>query len=178
MTGKTIEGVVTDMDSSTLYYHFVKRNGKTKPKTLDLERVFSITDSSGKEVLVYEMDTAIGNYFTVDEMRYYIYGEQDAMNGYRANWTWYAGIPITAGMGFGLSNSVLVFAVPFVYLVGASLPGYNIKASTISHPNYARQPSYILGYERTARTRRLFKALGAAVIGTTIGVIAGQSILN
>lgn len=178
MTGKIIEGELLSTDTSYVYYNFTKRNGKVEPKSLDLERVFSVTDAQGNEQVLYAMDTTVGNFFTEQEMRYYIQGEQDAMESYSANWTIFVGLPVTAGLGFVASSTVLVFAVPFVYLVGASLPKYKMRSLEGVDVNLLREPAYVLGYERTARSKRLFKSLVSAVAGTAIGFVVGQAVLE
>jgi len=176
MTGKVVKGTVTSSEGETINYDFKKSNGKLVQKELDAERVFSIVDAKGEERVVYAVDTAIGNFFTVEEMRLYIKGEQDAMEGYHANWVLMAGLPITAGAGYLLNNNVVVLAVPFVYLMCVSLPKYRVNPARISSQDLLTSPAYILGYERTAQSKRLFKALGSAVIGTALGMAVGQSI--
>mgnify|MGYP001076618627 FL=1 len=156
----------------------MKKSGKTKAKKLDLERVFSINGPNGEEKVIYYMDTVVGNYFTIDEMRFYIQGEQDASKYYRANWTIAAGLPITAGLGFVLSGTVFSFAVPFVYLVSTGIPAYKINKNKISSSHLVTEPAYVLGYERTARNKRLFKSLFAGLVGTAIGFTLGQDIIK
>ena len=174
MTGKVLEGKVTSEDSSYIYYEHEKKSGKVKSKKLDWERVFSFTDESGNEKLVYVEDSAIGNFFTEDEMRAYIRGEQDAWNGYKSNWTIWTGIPIAGGVGFLLSSSPLVFVVPFAYMVVASMPKYKMTPGSILNAEDLKNPAYILGYERTARSKRLFKSLASGLAGAAIGVAIGQ----
>jgi len=178
MTGNVLEGNVTSQDTLYLYYDLVKKSGKTKAKKLDLERVFSINGPNGEEKVIYYMDTVVGNYFTIDEMRFYIQGEQDASKYYRANWTIAAGLPITAGLGFVLSGTVFSFAVPFVYLVSTGISAYKINKNKISSSNLVTEPAYVLGYERTARNKRLFKSLFAGLVGTAIGFTLGQDIIK
>ena len=173
MTGKLIEGTVTSEDTAYIYYEYEKSSGKVKQKQLDWERVFSHT-VDGKETVVYLEDTSSGNYFTEEEMRYYILGEQDAQKGYKSNWTVWVGVPTTAGLGYVLSSSPLVFAAPFVYMLATSMPKYKMTPSSISNPEFLKNPAYILGYERTARSKRLFKSLASGVAGAAIGVAIGQ----
>jgi len=178
MTGNVLEGNVTSQDTLYLYYDLVKKSGKTKAKKLDLERVFSINGPNGEEKVIYYMDTVVGNYFTIDEMRFYIQGEQDASKYYRAMGTIAAGLPITAGLGFVLSGTVFSFAVPFVYLVSTGIPAYKINKNKISSSHLVTEPAYVLGYERTARNKRLFKSLFAGLVGTAIGFTLGQDIIK
>lgn len=178
MTGKVLEGNVTGQDTVYLYYDLVKKSGKKKPKKLDLERVFSINGPEGEEEVIYYMDTVIGNYFTVDEMRFYIQGEQDASKYYHANWTIAAGLPVTAGIGYVLSGTVFSFAVPFVYLVATGIPAYKIDKDKIPSSHLVTEPAYVLGYERTARNKRLFKSLFTGLVGTAIGFTLGQELIK
>jgi hypothetical protein len=174
MTGKVLTGTVTGEDSNYIYYEFEKKSGKVKEKKLDWERVFSFHDENGIEKLVYIEDTTIGNYFTEDEMRAYIRGEQDAWDGYKSNWTVWVGVPVTGGLGFLLSSSPLVFAVPFAYMVVASMPKYKMTPGSITYAEDLKNPAYILGYERTARSKRLFKSLASGIAGVAMGVAIGQ----
>lgn len=178
MTGKVLEGNVTGQDTMYLYYDLVKKSGKTKPKKVDLERVFSINGPEGEEKVIYYMDTVVGNYFTIDEMRFYIQGEQDASKYYHANWTIAAGLPITAGLGFVLSGTAFSFAVPFVYLVSTGIPAYKINREKIPSSHLVTEPAYVLGYERTARNKRLFKSLFTGLVGTAIGFTLGQGLIQ
>jgi len=176
MTGKIIEGKIVSRDSFYVYYDYEKASGKVKQNRLDLERVFSITTGEEEDV-VYYMDADIGNYFTIDEMRYYIKGEQDASEYYKANWTIWAGLPITAGLSYVTASTIIVFAVPFAYLVAAGLPKYKIKREATSSSELISEPAYVLGYERTARQKRVFKALATGLVGTVVG-IAARSVVS
>lgn len=175
MTGKTLEGLVTSSDSANLYYTFVKKNGKEKSQRLDLERVFSVINAQGEEEVYYVMDTLVGDYFSEEEMRDYIAGERDAAAYSRSNWTLLAGIPITAAAGYALSSSILVFPVPFVYTVVGALPPYKIKVEKGAKSKKAGNPAYVLGYEREARTKRVFKSMIAGLVGTAAGFAFGVS---
>lgn len=174
MTGQVIDGSVTGQDSLYLYYDYFKRNGSQEAKKLDLERVFSIYTADGEETVVYAMDTNIGNYYSVDQMRFFIKGEQDAMTHYKGHWAWAVGLPVTAALGFVFSGSVVSFAIPFVYLVAAGIPKSKIPKDKIDAPNLMNEEAYVLGFETKARNKRLFKALTAGLVGTAGGFAAGQ----
>lgn len=175
MTGKIVHGQVTGRDSLHLFYEF---GSKEKAKKLDLERVFAWTTADGSEQVLYQVDTTAERFFTVDEMRYYIQGEQDARKSYKANWTLLAGVPLAAAAGFALNGSVVVFTVPFLTMVLAGIPSYTIRAKQMSNTSLITQPAYVLGFERTARNKRLFKALGGAVVGAAAGVLVGRYVVD
>ena len=118
----------------------------------------------------YSQDTLKGNYFTRDEMLYYIYGERDARKGFKA-----PGALIGSGfVGLVSGGLGLFFApiFPYGYMALTGIPKVRIKHKTISNPNYIEHDSYILGYERVSRSRRRIKAL----IGGTIGLAAGYGL--
>ena len=176
MSGKKIQAKIVSRDSIYMFYDLHKNNGNVKEgKKIDMERVFAVYDNEGEEELIYYMDTAVGNFFSVDEMPYYIQGEQDAMNTYRANWTLFIGIPLAIGAGLAASSSIFIFLVPAVTMVALSIPKYKIKTSKISSPGLVSQPAYVLGYEHGARTKRITKSLVSGLIGTAIGFAIGQS---
>ncbi len=118
----------------------------------------------------YTQDTLKGNYFTRDEMLYYIYGERDARKGFKA-----PGALIGAGLvGLASGGLGLFFApiFPYGYMALTGVPKVRIRHKTISNPNYIDHDAYILGYERVSRSRRRIKAL----IGGTIGLAAGYGL--
>ena len=173
MTGKFIDGKVLSEDSAYVHYSFEKKSGKVKESKLDLERIFSITDSSGEEKVYYAVDTFMGNYFSVEEMRSYIEGEVDASNYNSGNWTYAVGVPLTAGAGYLLSSTILAFPLPFIYTIVSTIPKHKMRTHKSIHSSKKDDPAYILGYERTARTKRLFKSLFAGLVGTASGFAIG-----
>ncbi|NCG30869.1 MAG: hypothetical protein GWP27_10420 [Bacteroidetes bacterium] len=176
MSGKKIKAKIVSRDSIYMHYDLHKNSGKVKEgRKIDMERVFAVYNQDGEEEVIYYMDTALGNFFSVDEMRFYIQGEQDAMRTYKANWTFFIGIPIAVGAGLAASSSIFIFLVPAVTMVAWSIPKYKIKTSRISSPTLASEPAYVLGYEHAARTKRVSKSLVSGIVGTAIGFAIGQS---
>ena len=136
----------------------------------EYDDIYCVKYAAGFTDYYYSQDTLRGNYFTRDEMLYYIYGERDARKGFKAN-----GSLIGAGVvGFVSGGLGLFFAplFPYGYMALTGVPKVRIKHKTISNPNYIEQDAYILGYERVSRSRRRIKAL----IGGTIGLAAGYGL--
>ena len=81
LNGGIMVGTVID----TLNGVTTLKNPKDSTKNIIVEndRIFSITNASGESIM-YVYDTLIGNEFTIDEMRYFILGEQDAEKGFKA----------------------------------------------------------------------------------------------
>ena len=136
----------------------------------EYDEIYAVKYSSGFIDYFYSQDTLKGNYFTRDEMEYYIYGERDARKGFRAR-----GALIGAGVvGLASGGLGLFFApvFPYGYMALTGLPKVRIRHNTISNPNYIDHDAYILGYERVSRSRRRIQAL----IGGTIGLAAGYGL--
>lgn len=136
----------------------------------EYDDIYCVKYASGLIDYYYSQDTLRGNYFTRDEMQYYIYGERDARKGFKARGSLIgAGIVGLASGGLGLFFAPVF---PYGYMALSGIPKVRIRHSTISNPNYIDQDAYILGYERVSRSKRRIQAL----IGGTIGLAAGYGL--
>ncbi len=136
----------------------------------EYDDIYCVKYASGFTDYYYSQDTLRGNYFTRDEMLYYIYGERDARKGFKARGSLIgAGIVGLASGGLGLFFAPVF---PYGYMALSGIPKVRIKHSTISNPNYIDHDAYILGYERVSRSKRRIQAL----IGGTIGLAAGYGL--
>jgi hypothetical protein len=136
----------------------------------EYDEIYCVKYAVGFTDYYYTQDTMKGNYFTRDEMLYYIYGERDARKGFKA-----PGAMIGAGVVGLVSGGLGLFfapVFPYGYMALTGIPKVRIRHKTISNPNYIDHDPYILGYERVARSRRRIKAL----IGGTIGLAAGYGL--
>jgi hypothetical protein len=144
------------------------KNPKNPKKNIVLEndRIFSIRNSSGESV-IYSYDTLIGNEFTVDEMRYFILGEQDADKNFKAKGC----LAIGTAVGFlsGITGSFFCPIPPFAFTALSGIPKVKIKQSAVSNPEYLKHDPYLMGFERVAKKKRKLKSL----IGGGIGLAAG-----
>ncbi len=134
---------------------------------LDNDRIFSITNSKG-EFLYYVFDSIIGNEFTIDEMRYFIKGEQDAEKGFKARGAFWGGFAI--GYGSGILGTFLSPVAPFAFSLLVGIPKIKIKKGTVSNLENLTQESYVMGYERVARGKRKLKSLVGGGIGLGLGI--------
>lgn len=136
----------------------------------EYDDIYCVKYASGFTDYYYSQDTLRGNYFTRDEMQYYIYGERDARKGFKARGSLIgAGVVGLASGGLGLFFAPVF---PYGYMALSGIPKVRIKHSTISNPNYIDHDAYILGYERVSRSKRRIQAL----IGGTIGLAAGYGL--
>lgn len=136
----------------------------------EYDEIFCVKYANGFIDYYYSQDTLKGNYFTREEMNYYMLGERDARKGFKAR-----GSLIGAGLlGAATGGLGLFFApvFPFGYMALSGIPKVRIKHSTISNPNYIDHDAYILGYERVSRSKRRIQA----IIGGTVGLAVGYGV--
>lgn len=136
----------------------------------EYDDIYCVKYAVGFTDYYYSQDTLRGNYFTRDEMQYYIYGERDARKGFKGRGSLIgAGVVGLASGGLGLFFAPVF---PYGYMALSGITKVKIKHKTISNPNYIDQDAYILGYERVSRSKRRIQAL----IGGTIGLAAGYGL--
>lgn len=136
----------------------------------EYDEIYCVKYAAGFTDYYYSQDTLKSNYFSRDEMLYYIYGERDARKGFKAR-----GALIGAGVvGLASGGLGLFFApiFPYGYMALSGIPKVKIKHSTVSNPNYIDHDAYLLGYIRVAKSRRRIQA----IIGGTIGLVAGYGL--
>ena len=145
-------------------------NDSTDKFTIDNENLFSVNFANGTTCYYYDYDTLAGNFFTRDEMKYYMHGERDAKKGFTAKGAFYGGM--FAGFLGGLSGNFIGPVVPFTFFTLTGIPKVRIRHETISNPYFIDHDPYILGYERRARSKRRNKSM----IGGGIGLVAGYAV--
>lgn len=176
MNGEKIAGDVLD----TIYHHtkirILKKKGKEKTIVIDNEEIFAVEYKDGHENVVYEQDSLAGNYFTPEEVRMFIYGERDAQKYYRCPLA--TGSAVLVGFGSGYVGSILSLIPPFVYSFVLLAPKIKIKYKTVSNPEYLSSDTYLLGYEKVAKRKKLFRSLVGGIGGLTAGLFTFQMILR
>ena len=162
LNGKTIE---TEHYSLGDEYLTFRKGNKKSLSSIDRYDVFSVTDSSGSETIIYKPIDSLD--FTVDEARHYILGEQVATSVYRQPSTAWTSALIGAG------SSLLAFyalPVPMVYAVvlGRFNPEVKNVPSTID-PAVAQSEPFIYGYQKSARNLKIQRSLKWGYIGLGVG---------
>ena len=176
ISGVVVDGKVTNLTDSVVSYDQEKK-GRTKSRTLDAYRVFSVNYADGREVIVYEQDTALGNYFSKDEMRLFIQGEQDAAANYKGRKAFLVGAALGVAGGVAIPESFLVVLVPVGSTLLAVAPRIKIKPELTRDRKLLSEPAYLMGFERTARGKKIQNVLKGSVLGTILSV-AGYSIVQ
>ncbi|MFN8229338.1 MAG: hypothetical protein U0V03_00280 [Bacteroidia bacterium] len=145
-------------------------NDPAKPEKklhYELEDIYMVLFSNGIKRYYYQQDSAKNNWFTREEMWYYTKGERDARKGFKP-----LGSMIGCGIaGFigGASGTFFGPAAPFAYFAMVGLPKVKVKSKTVSNPMYVEYDSYVLGYERVARTKRRTHSVVTGAIGLALG---------
>lgn len=168
MSGETVVGVVKDSVDDELKI-LIPKKGNFKADFIDLDLVYSVKyGATGTESVFYKQDTLFGNYYTPQEVKYFLEGERDARRAYRCPW-WDAGA-FAAGFAGGYSRSfIFTFLPPFVYSGATTFFRIKIKPGTVSNPDFLKYDTYLLGYEKEARKRRVFSTM----IWAGAGMVAG-----
>lgn len=168
MNGNVVSGKIIDtLIGAVSILNPQKNNEKLH---YEYDDIYNIKFENGSSKYYYFQDTLHGNYFTRDEMQYYIYGERDARKGFKAR-----GSLIGAGTVGIVSGGLGIFfapVFPYGYMALSGTPKVRIKHNTISNPAYIDQDAYILGYERVSRSKRRIQSL----IGGTIGLAVGYGL--
>jgi hypothetical protein len=145
------------------------KNPKDSLKNIIVEndRIFSISNKNGESIM-YVYDTILGNEFTVDEMRYFICGEQDAEKGFKARGAFWGNMLI--GAASGITGSFFCPLPPFAFTALSGLPKVKIKHSSVKDMEYLKHDTYLMGYERVGRKKRKIGSLVGGAVGLGVGI--------
>jgi len=130
-------------------------------------QIYMVKYANGFKRYYYEQDTTINNWFTREEMSYYMLGERDARKGFKPT-----GAIIGAGLiGLtgGLSGLFWAPVLPYSYMALSGWPKVKIKQNTISNPKAVDYDAYLLGYERVAKQKRKIYSLASGTAGLVVG---------
>lgn len=169
MNGKVIEANVLGSEGDDYTYQVKKKSGKAKEKTVSRYRVFSIVYADGREDMLYEQDTLIGNYFSPEEMRWYILGSNAAAKDFKVPAAALASFAVSGAAGFAMGDNFFVIAVPFLVTVGAGSLPTKVRNKKFDNPEYLANPAFVLGYQQKARSRKLSRGLIASLLGLAAG---------
>lgn len=199
LNGKYVIGNNASEKDGYLYIDVKDKNGTIVNEEYELERVFSVS-TAGEEKVYYQMDELQGNYLTVEEARFTTWGSRDARVtsnpigvfvssiaiGYAASLydtyfsqkdydllaTGYTTPPDLNVGFFGSSPSVFQLMIPTTLTLVWTIPSFKVKKKKVLYlPGYGND-FYYRGYNRIAKQKRMFAALGGSLIGTGLGLIS------
>ena len=159
-------------DTGTVFeFELVKPNGKVKLRELHKNDVFSVKKAGQQEVILYAQDELLGDIYSIDEMRFYLAGENDARENFSAWPTFAVGFALCTGISlWGGDGYITAVGPPILYTMIQLVPKIKIREKTMSHPEYKYNDIYADGYEPPARSRKLFRAMGGSFAGSATGV--------
>ena len=168
--GKILEGKVNAVNDDVISFSFPKGK-KMKQIDLDSYRVFSILYKGSEEKVIYVYDTLQDNHYTVEEMRYFVYGQQDAWRGYKPVFPIVLG-GLIGGIGaYVIGDAFPVIAVPFAsYLTTMLLTRTEIDVATVRNKKYLESKAYVDGYTRISQAKKNRNALWGSLLGSAIGL--------
>jgi hypothetical protein len=178
MNGQIIEARVLGQSSLEVRYEELGRKGRVKERSEPTSSVFSVTDSAGRERVWYFHDTIFGNDLTVDQMRWFIKGEQDARDGYRPFWPVLGGFAFGAGMVIGLDLEVNSLWLPPLYAGAMALPRVHVTPGSVRDPLMVGDEYYAYGYSKVGRSKRVVRSLASTAAGVALGLFVRQVIIN
>ena len=176
MSGRTVEGVVKDTSGSKLKILVPKKGGGYKPDFIDQELIFSVKYKTGMERVFYVQDTLFGNYYTPNEVRYFLQGERDARKSFRCP-GWIAG-GFVFGFAGGLTKSAIGLISPFAYSGATVMFNVKIRPGSVSNPDFLKYDTYLMGYDKVARQKRVMRTLVSGALGFACGFITRSIIYN
>jgi hypothetical protein len=171
MNGQVIETRVLGQSSLEVRYQDANRKGLLRERSEPTSSVFSVTDSLGRERLWYFHDTIFGNDLTIEQMRWFIKGEQDARIGYKPLWPVLGGFALGAGLTMALDLEVNALLLPPLYAGIMAMPRVHVTFGSVRDPYMEGNDFYALGYAKVGRGKRVVRSL----ISTAVGVVTGYA---
>lgn len=148
---------------------FIKEeNVKGKTQKVSSLKIFSIVDSTGVEQVVYTKNASVIGEMTVDEMRYFMLGEQFAWKHYNNKWNKIGGI------ASGLSGGIIGFyglPVPLFYALINERVAPPIKyPKGVELPAEVEHEYFEYGYNKRAANKKLGEIFTFGGIGLAVGI--------
>ena len=200
LNGRIDKGEIIADKDATFDFKIYKNEAKEKIISYDKYRIFSITDSNGKESILYKKDTTIGYLLTENQMRMSIYGQRDAHENYGGRSHYLGGFILGLAATlfdtyeFGLSKkeiadgvapvptglflrepSVFPVLFPLSITLGASLLTSKIMKDDVSNMGYLNSEEYVEGFNKVKKFKRIKNSFLGSLTGAAMGFL-GYSI--
>ncbi|MBI5219323.1 MAG: hypothetical protein HY958_10380 [Bacteroidia bacterium] len=143
---------------------------------IDLDNIFSITDTLGNEQVIYKPDTSKEDFMTIEQMRFFVKGESDAMEKYKCPWCLVGGFVVGAASPFitpVLGLKPIIYS-PLLPAAGSSAIGFTgaSKARILRQsPELGNNEHYVLGYKEYSSQIRLKNTIIGSGIGLLVGIL-------
>lgn len=197
LNGKSYLGkIISDTAGVVKYFE------QNSPDTIEIttDRIFSYTTEKGEKVF-YVPNEFLGDYLTVDEVRFATIGSYDARVAFKPRFVFYSSLvlglgisildtyytqaaydrfvaqnlvpPTNATVGFfGARPTVVPILLPITLSACWGLPSFRIKDHQLLHRNMYGNENYYRGFHRIAKQKRIFAAIKGSLIGISAGMIS------
>jgi hypothetical protein len=122
------------------------------------------------------VDTADETQYSEEEMREYIYGQQDARKNYKVTLPVIVGGGVSALVAFwaGTYKSALVLTGPLAGTIAGSVAkGNTPKKEDARNEKILASAAYIEGYRKGARSKKVIRTIASSIVGMVVGGAAG-----
>ena len=177
MNGQTISAKVIGQSTLEVRYALIKNN-RVKERAEPTENVFSVTDSMGVEKVWYFYDTLFGNDYTVQQMRHYMAGEQDARKSKLFVVPMIGGFVAGAGLVICVDMESMALLIPPIYGGAMALPRVHVRRGSITNPLMDGDNYYAYGYARAGRNKRILRGLLSSAVGVVAGYAVNQLVIK
>ena len=164
--GRKIYTKIVEVNTQYIIYKHYS-DIKEKNKSVLLARVYSI-ETGGKEEVLYKPDPLDPELFTMEQMRMFIKGEQEAMRFYDSDAT------KIVSVAFGMASGYFGF---FYGLIGPPLlstiiGSFSPKMSVmkVTDPALISDPDFVEGYGKKVRDYKVRKSILFGGIGYGLGL--------
>ena len=164
--GRKIYTKIVEVNTESIIYKH-STNIKERNKVILLNRVFSI-ESNGIEQVLYKEDLMDPEMFTLEEMRSFIKGEQEAMRFFENNTLKVASVLVGMASGYFGFFYGLIGPPLFTTIVGSFSP--NMSKQKVTDPALLSNPDFTEGYSKKVRDYKIRKSIVWGGIGYAIGI--------
>jgi hypothetical protein len=168
LNGKVLNVKKIEVRDNKIAYYTLGE--KSKLKKINPDRVFSLNYADSSEFIVYLPDASDPNDFSIEQLRMFIKGEQDATLYYKNNLNKGVAGVVGVGGGFLVSVYFIGFLVPPLYttIVGGVSP--DMDKQKVSDEALRGIREYREGYMSKVRNRKIRNSIISGFIGFAAGV--------
>ena len=180
LNGKSVLVKYVEIDNDRLYFKKIDiKNGEIIPKRKsfkNIENVFQLIKSDGTVIQIYEQDSTIDNFLSIEDMKLYLKGINYARAYYKAPKNFTAGYVIGLGSGyFGLMWGILPVAI---YGTVANKLPVDLKEIEKGDNLLFKNEVFIAGFTDQAKIKQRNKAFIGGTLGLFTSLITFQYLYN
>lgn len=162
--GNIVIGKLSQIDSSEVIFEKLGKKNKSNLKYYDRNDVFSITTKDSISI-IYNPSTNSDFEFSVDDMKYFIIGQQDAKKYYKNNWVCVGGFASGLAGGFLIDFYGTGLLIPAIYATVKSSVPCKLDNIPKEKNKLLEKQEYVMGYKNSASRIRTMKAVKSGLVG-------------